>query len=236
MLRLRGILLDFYGTVVHEDTEVVEAICQQVSRSTPGSGISPEEVGQSWWELFSALADDAYGPGFRLQRDLARASLAAVAERYRATADPGLLLRAQFRYWRRPRLYADARELLTTTLPVCVLSDIDRGDLAAALAHLGLTDRFVHVVTSEDARAYKPRAEMFRTALGRLGLGPGEVVHVGDSLSRDVAGALNLGIAAVWVNRDRRPAPQPAPEPVLEVADLGGVLPALARAGRTWFG
>jgi FMN phosphatase YigB (HAD superfamily) len=40
-----------------------------------------------------------------------------------------------------------------------------------------------------------------------LGLRAEEVVHVGDSLTADVAGAQAAGIAAVWVNRRKRPVP-----------------------------
>ena len=80
-------------------------------------------------------------------------------------------------YWQRPRIQPDTQELLATTLPACLVSNIDRADLVAALAHHGLARRFAHLVTSQDARAYKPRPEMFRTALALLGLGPDEVIH-----------------------------------------------------------
>jgi 2-haloacid dehalogenase/putative hydrolase of the HAD superfamily len=72
------------------------------------------------------------------------------------------------------------------------VSNIDRADLDAALAHHELAGYFTHLVTSQDARAYKPRPEMFTTALGLLRLGPHEVIHVGDSLTSDVAGAAAL--------------------------------------------
>jgi FMN phosphatase YigB (HAD superfamily) len=35
---------------------------------------------------------------------------------------------------------------------------------------------------------------MFTTAFGLLGLGPHEVIHVGDALTSDVAGAARLGM------------------------------------------
>ena len=65
---------------------------------------------------------------------------------------------------------------------------------------------------------------MFTTALGLLGLGPHEVIHVGDSLTSDVAGAVRLGMPAAWVNRQRRPAPEAGPRPTYEVADFGELL------------
>jgi 2-haloacid dehalogenase/putative hydrolase of the HAD superfamily len=107
------------------------------------------------------------------------------------------------------------------------VSNIDRADLDAALARHGLGGCFTHLVTSQDAHTYKPRPEMFSTALGLLGLGPREVVHVGGSLTGDVAGAARLGIPVAWVNRQGRPAPEAGPRPTYEVADLGELLALL---------
>jgi HAD superfamily hydrolase (TIGR01549 family) len=214
-------LLDFYGTVVDEDTVVIEAICQEVCRDAQST--SPAEVGRTWSSFFRDLISISHGPGFRLQRDLARMSLAATVSQYRSAADPDTLLEAQFSYWQRPRIQPDTQELLATKLPACVVSNIDRADLA----HHGLAGRFAHQVTSQDARAYKPRPEMFTAALALLGLGPDEVIHVGDSLSSDVTGALRLGIPVAWVNRSRRPAPSTGPRPTYEVSNLRQLLPLL---------
>lgn len=61
--------------------------------------------------------------------------------------------------------------------------------------------------TSEDAKAYKPRSELFEFALNNVGLSAGEVLHIGDSLSSDVKGASSIGINAIWVNRSNREVP-----------------------------
>ncbi len=154
MARPRALLLDFYGTLVHEDTTVVQAICREVSRSAPAA--SPGEVARTWSSAFAALTAASHGPGFRLQRDLALVSLADTVRYHQSAADPGSLLEAQFAYWRCPQIHPGARELLACALPACAVSNIDRADLDAALAHHGLGGCFTHVVTSQDARAYKP--------------------------------------------------------------------------------
>lgn len=221
----RALLLDFYGTLVYEDTEVVDSICHQVSLSAPEAG--PTEVARTWWSAFAALTSASHGPAFRPQRALAQVSLAETVRSCQSAADPVPLLDAQFAYWQQPQIYPDTRELLAAPLPACVASNIDRDDLAAALAFHGLADRFTHAVTSQDARSYKPRPEMFTTALGLLGLAPHEVIHVGDSLTSDVAGAASLGIPVAWVNRTRRPAPQAGPRPTYEVRNLSDLLALL---------
>ena len=108
----------------------------------------------------------------------------------------------QFQHWRQPPLHEDAREFLARLdLPVCIVSNIDRSDLEAALDHHGLV--FDHVVTSDDVRSYKPRPEPFRRAMEHLGVRGDALLHVGDSLSSDVAGPTASGRR--WPGSTARP-------------------------------
>lgn len=64
------------------------------------------------------------------------------------------------------------------------------------------------VFTSEDAKSYKPRKELFEFALKNAGLSTDEVVHIGDSLSSDIKGTSSVGINAIWINRSGKPVPE----------------------------
>ena len=66
----------------------------------------------------------------------------------------------------------------------------------------GLLDYFDVVVTREDVNAIKPEPRIFIYALESLGVESGEAMMVGDSLSQDVYGAKNVGMTAVWINRE----------------------------------
>ena len=99
-------------------------------------------------------------------------------------------------------------------MPIYIVSNIDRADVLEAIAYHELKP--AGVFTSEDARSYKPRAELFELALNQTGLRAEEVVHIGDSMSSDVKGASALGIHAVWLNRGGREVP----EGVTAVSDL----------------
>ena len=232
MARPRAPLLDFYGTLVHEDTTVIQAICREVSRNARGD--SPGEVARTWSSAFTALTAASHGTGFRLQRDLARMSLTDAVRYHHSAADPGSLLEAQFAYWQRPQIHPGARELLATTLPACAVSNIDRADLDAALAHHEMAGYFTHLVTSQDARLqtqagdvhHRARASRARPARG----------HPRRRLTdqRRRQRPARLGMPVAWVNHQGRPAPEAGPRPTYEVADLGELLVLLdggAQAG-----
>ncbi len=101
-------------------------------------------------------------------------------------------------------LYAEVPSALDRLGRRYRLASISNGN--ASLAAIGLGDHFELSVSARDAGASKPAPEIFVLALERLGLEPHEVVHVGDDLELDVAGAMAAGMHAVWVNRSGRSA------------------------------
>jgi putative hydrolase of the HAD superfamily len=92
----------------------------------------------------------------------------------------------------------------------------------------GLSDHFETVVVSADLGAAKPDPSVFEEALSRLGTEAEHAVMVGDSISKDVDGALAAGIGAVWVNRGGQPAPD-GREHLVEISTLRDLPAALAR-------
>jgi len=66
----------------------------------------------------------------------------------------------------------------------------------------GLGDRFDFVVFSQDVGYEKPDGRIFLEACDRADCAPRDLVHVGDSLASDVAGANGVGAVSVWLNRD----------------------------------
>jgi len=81
-------------------------------------------------------------------------------------------------------------------------------------------------VFSDEVGASKPDARIFEVALEALGLPPGEVVHVGDDVEADVAGAMGLGMRAVWFNTGLWAGAKGdgADAEIADHADLPGVL------------
>jgi putative hydrolase of the HAD superfamily len=94
--------------------------------------------------------------------------------------------------------------------------------LADWLGPAGLLEHFQGVVTSGEVGVAKPGQAIFERALELAGAGPGDAVHVGDSLANDVAGARAAGIRPVLVARDG--SPPEGVEAIRSMAELPALL------------
>lgn len=214
---VRGLLLDFYGTVVEDDDVIMASIAARVAAAA-SAPVSGAEVMPAWADEFAAVAD---ATPFRSLRECAVRSLATVMAKSGCPGDPAEFCAPQFAYWRSPPLRPGTRDFLATVdLPVCIVSDADHDDLRAALTTHNLT--FDAVVTSDRVGAYKPATAMFTTALAALGLAAHEVLHIGDSLRTDIAGAQAAGIRTAWINHRGHPIPANAP-PTHVLTTLAGL-------------
>jgi putative hydrolase of the HAD superfamily len=69
----------------------------------------------------------------------------------------------------------------------------------------GLRERFTFVVLSQDLGVEKPDPAIFRAACRKVGYSPRQLLHVGDSLETDAAGAFRAGALSFWLNRTLKP-------------------------------
>jgi HAD superfamily hydrolase (TIGR01493 family) len=212
------VLLDVYGTLVRDDEAWVAAAAAAVADL---AGVEPEAVAAHWVTRLYAMADTAHGDGFVTLADLNTGSLTETANHFGVRVDARQLCTPP----PRPPLFADSLPFLAAVkLPVCLDSVADRDSLHAVLDHHGV--RPAAVVTSQQARAYKPRPEPFELALRHLGLRPGDVIHVGDSPASDIAGAAALGIDTAYLDRAGRPLP-PGLSATHTINTLTALLPLL---------
>jgi len=79
-----------------------------------------------------------------------------------------------------------------------IITDAPKLQAWLRLAEMKLTPFFDLVIAFEDTGRKKPSAMPFEEAVKKLGLEPGEILFVGDSLKRDVAGAKKAGMVAAW--------------------------------------
>jgi FMN phosphatase YigB (HAD superfamily) len=81
-------------------------------------------------------------------------------------------------------------------------------------------------VFSQDVGVEKPDPAIFAVACSQAGCAPAELVHVGDSLATDVAGANAAGAVSVWLNRhgvENRTGIRPDYE-IRSLSELAGIV------------
>ncbi len=201
---IKAIFLDFYGTVVHEDGEIIKKITNIIYET--GTADNTSQIDSFWWLEFQALFNKSYGNFFETQRELELKSLENTINHFNSNANGVELCNMMFEHWMYPPIFAEAKEFFKTCpVPIYIVSNIDRADVLKAIEYHDLNPAYIF--TSEDAKSYKPRKEIFELALNYTGLKPNEVLHIGDSLSSDVNGATALGINALWLNRVNKKVP-----------------------------
>ena len=131
------------------------------------------------------------------------------------------LSKLMFEHWVHPPIFEESKSFFEhSPIPIYIVSNIDTCDILEAIKYHDLNP--TSVFTSEDAKAYKPRKELFQLALKKTRLNANEVIHIGDSNSSDVKGASALNIKTLLINRFNKEVPS-------GVESIGNLLEAIDR-------
>ena len=176
-------------------------------------------------KLYSELEATAEGREFRPYREILQSVVYGFGKRLEFTPSPAELasLPDSLATWQPfPDTVAALRKL-KSRYQLAIISNVD-DDLFANTAKK-LEVKFDHVITAQQARAYKPSLKIFKLAQERTGILPEQWLHVAQSVYHDVVPAKSLGITTVWVNRaSSRPgagaSKSASANPDLEVPDL----------------
>ena len=97
-------------------------------------------------------------------------------------------------------IYEDALPELHQLATTHQLALVTSGNSSPARAQID--NVFRYTVVAEECGFAKPDKRIFEMLLTEAGVRANELIHVGDSLESDVAGALNVGATTVYLNRD----------------------------------
>ena len=99
------------------------------------------------------------------------------------------------------------------------------GNLDGVCREAGIAEFFDVMIDSARVGFSKPDARIFRCATEALGVAPADATFVGDSPSRDMAGARAVGMRHVWVTGEASAPPCcPGDRVIVTLADLERVL------------
>jgi HAD superfamily hydrolase (TIGR01549 family) len=234
-MNIQAVCFDLDGTLVLDSNLdiAVRNTAKAIADLAPGldparlAGINHQVFVEYWREMEEAFVTGTRS-GDEISLDVWRQSLRGLGLDEHGLPEKALEIfaaEASASY----QLYEDALpvlEALGARMPLAVItngaSDVQRRKLVAT----GIESRVAAVLVSGELGTPKPMASIFLRAAKLLGIGPAEVLHVGDSTEADVGGAIGAGMTAVWLNRDGRKRTSSDPEPHHEIASLAE-LPAL---------
>jgi len=245
---VEGVVFDLFDTLIDLHFDRLPGV-EVAGRRVPSTwsrlhAALPEDAGISWDEFTDALgaidrawADGAMREGIelptreRFRRLVRRLGL----EHHEGLADTlsGVHMGGLRSCAEAPPSHAEVLARLSGRYRLGLCSNFS--DAATALGLLeeaGLLRFFDAVAISETEGVRKPRPEIFRAVLDRLGVAPEHAVHVGDHLRDDVGGASALGLRTVWATRRVRDPEaslrETAARPTWrasDLADIPGLLP-----------
>lgn len=83
-----------------------------------------------------------------------------------------------------------------------VISNND-GRTVEKCEEVGIKEYFDFIIDSTDVGMVKPDSSIFRHALEKFGVAPGEALYIGDLYGSDVLGGIDAGLEVIWLNRRR---------------------------------
>jgi len=231
---IRAITFDFGNTLVPFPAGPMASVVNRTAEMAAGlAGCTPEEFARAWGEeRLRQFAEDVpegreADMDVRVARVMARLrgrSAPSLGERWddaavRGYSDPAEVraildtyAEAFVRDTPVPPAVGPMLERLAGHCPLAVISNWPLGlSIDRFLEEAGWWRHLAAVVVSQRVGAVKPRPEIFEAAARELGLASGPaILHVGDDLGADVAGAHGVGWRAAWV----RVKPEDSPLPV----------------------
>src|SRR6476469_3964625 len=215
-----AVLLDAYGTLVELDDPFVRL--RESLRRHIGVDVAPADAERAFRAEMAFYSEECQvGADAESLAGLKAACARIILPELGIEADEGVAARmltdaVAF------RAFPDAASLLAglelTGVPVAVVSNWDYS-LRGTLAGLGL--EFDAIVTCGETGVRKPDPRIFLEALGRLGVAPGDALHIGDRDGTDGVGARAAGIDVRIVDRT---GAAPGRDTIAALTDVLGLL------------
>jgi 2-haloalkanoic acid dehalogenase type II len=207
---------DCYGTLIDWEAGITAVLTPWATRC--GLDLDREQLLEAY-AVAEAKAELEHPSA--LYRDILARSLRSVGVELGApvTDEDAAALARSVPEWPAFEDSTDALRLLGERFKLIILSNVDRVSFAGSQARLAV--EFTSVLTAEEIGSYKPSPRNF-DVLGaevrRLGVEPGRLLHVAQSLFHDHVPAKRAGLRTVWIDRrSDRPGWGATPAPRGEV-------------------
>jgi 2-haloacid dehalogenase len=220
--RFNTVIFDMYETLVENDHSNWRVTFQDIIKEQ-NLEVSVDRLWEEWHLLERSFRSRRLKPGapFETYCDAWYACFVRAFASLELNGDPIAAVRKSVHDISCRPPYEETLEaikLVQRRWKTAVLSNADNAYLIPNLEGLGL--KFDEVLSSEEARSYKPQPDSFREILRRLGTHAQGAVYVGDRQFEDVKGASQVGMTTIWINRSGSPLDFLLPVPDFQISDL----------------
>ena len=222
------LIFDLYGTVVDIQAGLTEAVTPYLK--VKGWDGAPHRFA-TWWRrthFENSMIDSLCDRGHTSYREISHRALAHVMDRcgIACTQDEVVALVSRIESLKPfPEVPAALERLRRGGYALAILSNGDRDMLEAARPHVGI--RFDHVISVQEAQAFKPHWRTYARAAEIIGVDRSACVLVANH-AFDCIGAKAYGMRTVFIDRRRRPFGETPHRPDLIVEDATMLAAALA--------
>ena len=195
--RLEVLSFDCYGTLIDWEAGILGALQTLLQRHC--MEVTDAEI----LSLFAAKEAQAEAAPYQSYRRVLRQVVVDIAEELRLslTRRQQHCLADSIAGWEPyPDTVAALREL-GKRYRLAILSNVDDDLFALSAAKLPVS--FDWVITAQQVGSYKPAPRNFLYLIEQIGVPANSILHVARSLYHDIVPADQLGLKAVWVNRQR---------------------------------
>ncbi|MFI0816610.1 haloacid dehalogenase type II [Streptomyces sp. NPDC021098] len=214
------VTFDAYGTLV--DFELVPATLKTLGDRLDLDGLDVDKFIDNFRVMRFQAVLEAYRPYDEVLHSSLEKAMRLHGLEFRAS-DGDALVAAVSGFGPFPEV-PDALRALKSRYEIAIISNTNDDLIARNIERIGVD--FDHVITAQQAGAYKPSRETFEYAYKTIGVDPSQVIHTAQGWEYDLIPTRDLGLARrVWINRFGRRG-STAYQPYDELSDLSG-LPAL---------
>jgi 2-haloacid dehalogenase len=214
------VTFDAYGTLI--DFQLGPTTLKVLADRLDLDGLNVEEFLDDFRVMRFQAVLEAYRPYHEVLHSSLRNAMRLHGLEYR-TSDGDALVEAVPTFGPFPEV-PDALRALKSKYEIAIISNTDDDLIKHNVANIGV--EFDHVITAQQARAYKPDRQTFEHAFKAIGVAPSQVIHTAQGWEYDHIPTRDLGLSRrVWINRYGHPGSSDY-QPYDELPDLSG-LPAL---------
>ena len=203
-VRVRAVLFDLGGTLVDE--------CDYAGWTEHARRLyldfDPDDLRHAYQEIQTEM--DAEPPVRDREArifEFWRRALGRAAQKAVTDSTVAKFVRLERSAHRTQQLYSDARRCLDQLrhegrLLGVVSNSTSEARVRQILDQVGVLDFFGRIVSSGTEGIEKPDPEIFRRAVSRMAVEPGDALYVGDLANTDAKAAQAAGLVGVWLNRE----------------------------------